>query len=145
MNMAKDLSKEPPRSPRIRLHGYAIAARMIDKGRAHFRGNVGDYHFDCPVDRELFNFKGVTAEQITPLLQADVSDEAIIDWIDKHGTPRAAGEVTAWSDTAEAMLPYNSAEHADWFAGVCSKLGLNPATTTLFDYLEADDRATFGK
>ena len=34
MNTAKDLSKEPPRSPRIRVGGFAILARMADKGRA---------------------------------------------------------------------------------------------------------------
>lgn len=30
---AKDLTREPPRSPRLRLGGYALMARMIDKGR----------------------------------------------------------------------------------------------------------------
>jgi len=145
MNTAKDLSKEPPRSPRTRLGGYAIMARMIDKGRAHFRGTAGDYHFDCPVDKELFKFKGISGDEIAPLLKADVSDNAIADWIDRHGIAKAASEVRAWSDAAEAVLPYNDPEHAEWFQGVCDGLKLNPATTTLFDYLEADDRATFAK
>ena len=43
---AKNLSRQPPRSPRQRLGGYAIMPRMIDKGRATIAGTAGEYHFD---------------------------------------------------------------------------------------------------
>ena len=33
-----DLTKFPPRSPRVRLGGYAILPRMLDKGRAELTG-----------------------------------------------------------------------------------------------------------
>lgn len=51
---AKDLSKEPPASPRVRTGGYAVLARMADKGRAEIAGTAGDYHFACPLDNCLF-------------------------------------------------------------------------------------------
>ena len=54
----KDLTKEPPRSPRIRVGGYAILGRTLDKCRALIAGNIGEYHFDCPLDNMLFGFKG---------------------------------------------------------------------------------------
>jgi Domain of unknown function (DUF5069) len=41
-NNAKNLTQEPPRSPRIRLGGYLLAARMIDKGRAQLNGTLGE-------------------------------------------------------------------------------------------------------
>jgi hypothetical protein len=53
----KNLKKEPPRSPRIRVGGYAILGRTIDKCRALVAGNIGEYHFDCPLDNMLFGFK----------------------------------------------------------------------------------------
>src|SRR5882724_8082279 len=46
----KHLTKEAPRSPRIRVGGYAILGRTIDKCRALVAGNIGEYHFDCPLD-----------------------------------------------------------------------------------------------
>src|SRR6267378_2445381 len=49
----KDLTKEAPRSPRIRVGGYAIPGRTIDKCRALVAGNIGEYHFDCPLDNML--------------------------------------------------------------------------------------------
>ncbi len=56
---AKDLTKEPPRSPRERIGGYAMLCRTIDKCRAHLAGQVGDYHFDCPLDKTLFGFESL--------------------------------------------------------------------------------------
>jgi hypothetical protein len=145
MNTARDLTKEAPRSPRIRIGGYAILARMADKGRAFLNGTAGEYHFDCPVDNMLFGFKGVTGAQVRPLLASGASDEQIAAWLDKHGAPKTPAEVKAWSDSVEASRPYDDPESREWFAGECARLGLKPETTTLFDYLEADDRDSFRK
>jgi len=145
MSLAKDLSKEPPRSPRIRVGGYAILARMADKGRAFLNGTVGDYSFNCPVDNLLFNFKGVTGDEVRPVLKSGASDEAIAQWLDTHGTPKTADEVNEWADQMENTRPYEDADSKDWFIGAATKLGLRPETATLFDFLEADDRDTFAK
>jgi Domain of unknown function (DUF5069) len=59
MTTAKDLTKEAPRSPRIRIGEYALMARMIDKGRASLNGTAGEYHFACPLDQRLFSYKGL--------------------------------------------------------------------------------------
>ncbi len=40
-----DLTQRPPRSPRVRLGGYVILPRMLDKGRAALAGKLGEYHF----------------------------------------------------------------------------------------------------
>jgi hypothetical protein len=142
LKSARDLSKEAPRSPRVRVGGYAILARMADKGRASINGTAGEYHFDCPVDNLLFGFKGVTGAEVRPLLASGASDEQIAAWLDTHGTPKTRAEVKAWSDATEATRPYDNPDQRDWFVGECSRLGLKP-TTTLFDYLEADDRTSF--
>ena len=140
---AKDLSKQPARSPRLRVGGYAILARMADKGRAFLNGTAGEYHFNCPVDNLLFGFKGVAGDEVKSVLASGASDEQVAVWLDAHGLPKTAAEVKAWSDATEAERPYENPEHREWFAGECAKLGLQPETTTLFDFLEADDRASF--
>lgn len=38
MTKAKDLTQEPARSPRSRIGGYALLARMADKGRGTING-----------------------------------------------------------------------------------------------------------
>jgi hypothetical protein len=142
-NAPKDLTKQPPRSPRNRLGGYALMARMIDKGRADLQGNVGEYHYACPLDQMLFDFKGVEADEVKKLLGSGATDEQIVSWFSSHGTTKTTEEIKTWSDGVEDYRPYDDPEKMDWFAGECAKIGLKPETSTLADYLEADDVASF--
>ena len=139
----KDLTKEPPRSPRDRLGGYALMARMIDKGRADLHGKVGEYHYACPLDQMFFDFKGVQSDEVKQLLGSGATDEQIVDWFSSHGTPKTAEEIRSWSDGVEGYRPYDDAEKKEWFGGECAKVGLKPESSTLADFLDADDRASF--
>jgi hypothetical protein len=142
---AKNLSQEAPRSPRVRLGDYVVLARAIDKGHADLQGTVGEFHYDCPLDKMLFEFKGVTGDELKKVLATGATDEEIVAWLNSHGTPKSASEIKAWSDEMEARLPYQNPERREWWVGICTPLGLKPETTRLFDYLEADDLATFKK
>ena len=55
-----DLTKQPPRSPRVRLGGYVILPRMLDKGRATLAGKHGEYHYACPLDQGFWNSWALT-------------------------------------------------------------------------------------
>jgi hypothetical protein len=127
----------------VRLGGYVLMARMIDKGRATLNGTNGDYHFDCPVDNMLFKFKGVKGDEVRSVLASGANDADILAWFNSHGTAKAAGQIQEWAAQTEAARPYDDPEKRDWFVGECQKLGLDPKRSTLFDYLEADDRQSF--
>ena len=142
-NTAKDLSKEAPSSPRVRVGGYVILSRMTDKGRALLNGTLSDYHFDCPLDNYLFGFKGVKGDEVKEQLQSGASDEEIAAWLDAHGTPKSPAEVKVWSDAAEGFNPVQNPDMKEWFEGECAKVGLDPSTSTLFDFLETDDRLSY--
>src|SRR5262249_51212158 len=75
MKTTRNLTQHPPPSPRLRVGGYAILARMADKGRATLNGTAGEYHFDCPVDNMLFSFKGVKGAEVKALLGSGASDK----------------------------------------------------------------------
>ena len=143
MTTPKDLTKEAPTSPRVRIGGYAILARALDKGRSEIAGTAGGYHFDCPLDNYLFGFKGVKGGDIRKLLESGASNEEVADWLDENGEPKSEDEKKTWSDSVEAARPYDSPDKKDWFIGVCAEAGCDPATSTLFDYLETDDKTSF--
>ena len=140
---AKDLTKEAPRSPRIRIGGYIILARTTDKCRALLEGNIGDYHFDCPLDNQLFGFKGLTGDDLKKEVEKGANDEALAQWLNEHGTPKTVGEIKAWGDGVEAYSLVDDPEKKDYFIAECTKLGLDPYKATLFGWLEADDKASF--
>lgn len=140
---AKDLTKEAPRSPRVRVGNYVILGRTIDKCRALLWSNIGEYHFDCPLDNMLFEFKAIKGDDFKAEIERGATDDEMAKWVDENGTPKTAEEVKAWSSEYEAMNPTNNPEKREWFAEQLKPLGLDPATTTLFDWLEADDKASY--
>ncbi len=138
----KDLTKESPRSPRIRVGGYAILGRTIDKCRALVAGNIGEYHFDCPLDNTLFGFKGVKGADFKAQIENGASDQQMAEWLDASGEKKTPEEIKRWGEQAEAASLYNEPEKREYFVESCKKLGLDPAKTTTFDWLEADDKAS---
>jgi hypothetical protein len=140
----KDLTKEAPRSPRIRVGGYAILGRTLDKCRAEVGGNIGEYDFDCPLDNVLFGFKGVKGDDFKEKIQRGASDQEIVEWLNQTGEKKAPEEIKRWADEVEASSLYNhpEKEKRDYFSEEVKKLGLDPAKTTTFEWLEVDDKVS---
>ena len=141
--VTRDLNKHAPHSPRERINGFVIATRAVDKCRASLAGKLGEYHYDCPLDNVLFSFKGITAKQFTRAVTTVSDYEKIGDWLQINGTPKTAAEIKAWSDGVEASSMNKDPEKRAYFVESCEKLGINPETSSTFDWLEADDRASF--
>jgi hypothetical protein len=142
----KDLTKEAPRSAYERIGGFAIIARTIDKCRAKLWGNIGEFHFDCPLDKTLFAFKGITGDDFKAYVEEGHSDEEIAQWVNDNGTPKTGDEISAWSDAFKTDYSYSTdPQKKDWFTGECERLGLDVSTTTLFDYLDVDDKVSYAK
>jgi hypothetical protein len=106
---------------------------------------LGDYHYDCPLDNVLFTFKGITSAQFKTAVQGSKTYEDVGAWLLANGTSKTSAEIKTWSDEVEAGSPMKNPERRDSFISNCSKLGLIPETSSTFDWLEEDDRASFGK
>jgi len=141
--IARDLTRQAPHSPRDRLAGFAIANRAIDKCRATVAGTQGEYHFDCPLDNALFTFKGINGDKFKAVVQNSENYEEVGAWLLANGTAKTPAEIKTWSDAVEAGSMNQDPEKRAHFAENCQKLGLNPEKSSTFDWLEADDRASF--
>ena len=139
----RDLTKQAPHSPRERIAGFAIASRAVDKCRASLAGTLGEYQFDCPMDNLLFSFKGITGEQFKAAVQVSKNYEDVGAWLQANGTPKTPAEIKTWSDEMEASSLMKNPEKRSFFIESCSHVGLNPQMNSTFDWIEADDRATF--
>jgi hypothetical protein len=95
---ALDLTKEYPRSPRETLAGYVIAARVLDKCRAAIAGTLGEYHFDCPLDRYFFSFAGIKAESFRSFVATGTDDDRVADWILERALPHPRIEIIRWNN-----------------------------------------------
>ncbi len=141
----KDLTKEAPRSPKTKLGDYIILARTLDKCRALLWGNIGEYHFDCPLDNMLFGWKGIKGDDFKAAVEKGASDEEMVKWVTENGDKKSSEETKKWVEEMMAQNPTDNPEKREWFAEQVKPLGLDPKTTTLFDWLDADDKETYAK
>lgn len=144
-NHVTDLTQHPPRSARVRLGGYAILPRMLDKGRAEVAGKQGEYHYNCPMDQRLLTFLGLDADALRKELAAGKGDGEILEWIQKHAKHKhTEAEITAWSALAEQRVP-SDVESREYFHELHRKAApKREDIASWFDLLDVDDYVSFG-
>jgi hypothetical protein len=144
-NNAPDLTQRPPRSPRVRLGGYVILPRMLDKGRATVAGKAGEFKFNCPLDQRFTSFAGIDAAQLKKQLAKGKTDGEILDWIQHHAKHKhSAIEIAAWSAAQEQRGP-TDLDSRKFFNDYHAKLAPKRADIASgFDILDIDDFVTFG-
>jgi len=128
LNNKTDLTQHPPRSARVRLGGYAILPRMLDKGRATIAGKQGEYKYACPLDQRFLDFAGVDPEALKKELAAGKGD----------------GEIAVWSEMADKRAPADI-ESREFFNELQQKAApKREDIVTWFDLLDVDDYVSFG-
>ncbi len=98
--LAPDLrdGKEYPRSPRAKLGGYVLAARVVDKCRAVLAGTEGEYHSNCPLDRQWFDFTEVDYDAFREVVATGAGDQEMVAWITENARKRPPVEVVLWNN-----------------------------------------------
>jgi len=140
-----DLTQHPPRSPRVRLGGFVILPRMLDKGRATIASVNGEYRYNCPLDQRFLEFAGIDGEALKEQLAEGKGDGEILAWILENAKNKPSEvEIATWSSFVERRVPADieSRQHVNEMQ---SKLA--PAREDIagwFDLLDLDDYVTFG-
>jgi hypothetical protein len=139
-----DLTKFPPRSPRVRLGGYVILPRCLDKGRATVAGKNGEYHYACPLDQRFLEFVGIDPDQLKKELNQ--SDSEVLAWIEKNAKhKRSPVEIAAWSAVAEQRTP-TDVESREFFNSLHKQVApQREDIATWFELLDVDDYVSFGR
>lgn len=140
-----DLSVRAPRSPRVRLGGFVLLPRALDKARAEIAGKSGEFHFNCPMDRQLFDYFGVDAEALKAEVAKDKTDGELLEWVLKNAKQKATPpEIAAWSHYQESRAPDNT-DSREFFNEMHTKYAPHRKDIqTWFDMLDLDDFVSFG-
>jgi hypothetical protein len=142
---APNLTLHPPRSPRVRLGGYTILPRLLDKARAVIAGTAGEYKYNNPNDGHFFRFTGIQPEALLEQVKSGAGDWDLLLWVNENAPlKRTALEIDQWSGWTETVA-FNDVEMREWFTEQIKRL--NPARDDLrgtFDYLDLDDFVSFG-
>ena len=138
-----DLTRHPPRSPRVRLGGFAHLPRLLDKARATLAGKNGDYHYNCPLDQQFFAFTDINHEALLAAVKQGGSDTAMLAWV-RANTKRLPAEIAAWSAWLDQHGPGGSGGH-EWIAEtIKAAAGDRDDVRSFADLLDLDDYVSFG-
>ncbi len=96
-DLAPDLTKDYPRSPRALFAGYILAGRVLDKCRAELNGTEGEYEYNCKLDRVFLEFTGIDAEAFKKFVATGATDEEVAEWIHARANKHSPAETALWN------------------------------------------------
>lgn len=140
-----DLTQRPPRSPRVRLGGYALLPRMLDKCRAEIAGTAGEYHYACPLDQRILTFLGIDPAALKVEVAKGGGDGEILAWIKANQANKHSDhEIVAWTAWQETRTP-SDPDTREFFNGLHKGAAPNREDIeTWADMLDVDDFVSFG-
>jgi hypothetical protein len=140
-----DLTQHPPRSARVRLGDYVMLPRSLDKARAKASGKLGDYAFPNPMDKHLFEFAGLDADEFFDAVKTGKSDTEMLAWFTEQSTTkRDAWEIAAWSSWLENLTPGNARRHGLFAERITKAAPEREDIHAIMEWLDLDDYVSFG-
>jgi len=131
-----DLTNNFPRSAYDMNAGLVMLPRTTDKCKAHLAETLGEYHYDCPLDKRLFTFLGVDAETFSNKVKELETDEKIAEWINSEFS-KSQEEKNDFNNKARHAAPEDE-ESKKWLDEEKKRLGKD--YFTYFDNLDADEK-----
>jgi hypothetical protein len=134
-----DLTKDYPRSVRAKWQGIVQLGRAIDKGRATAHGNVGEYHYQCPMDQAVFDFLGIDGPQLLETIRRAESDPEIEAFTRPFVAAKTAEEIARWN--REWLEKRPEGESLDFFNQLRSQIAPDRADVVTWpDLLDLDEK-----
>ncbi len=99
-----DLTTSYPSSVHEKFHGLVQIKRTIDKGVALAHGNIGEYHYNCPMDQAVFGFLGIDHEALLNEIKTKSRAEADA-YAATFIAKKTPAEIEAWNHEYVAHKP----------------------------------------
>ncbi|HEY1429033.1 MAG TPA: DUF5069 domain-containing protein [Candidatus Tumulicola sp.] len=136
-----DLTKTAPRSAKDKLAGLVSLERTIDKAKAFNDGDLGDYHYDCPHDKPLFEFLGTNGPEFAQKVKELGSDQAVATWLQQKSlSHKSQADIDAFNDDRMHWHPDAGTDSAMFFDSERRRVAPDrPEIVTWFDLLDLDE------
>jgi len=132
-----ELTKQYPRSPYDINYGIVMLPRTTDKAKASNAGKLGEYHYNCPLDKHLLEFLKIDAKTFAAKVKEFETDEKIAAWLAK-AFPKSQKEKDNFNNMMRHNAPKDKSSLA-WMASEKKNLGRNDYFT-YFDNIDADEK-----
>jgi Domain of unknown function (DUF5069) len=136
-----DLTVEKPRSAKDKLIGLVSLKRVIDKAKASNEGHLGEYDYDCPHDKPLFEFLGTNGPEFARKVKELGTDEAIAAWVQSQFlSKKSAQEIERFNNDRMHWHPDPGSHSEEYFRGLRDQVAPGRSDiVTWFDVLDLDE------
>jgi Domain of unknown function (DUF5069) len=134
-----DLTKEYPRSVHEKWQGVVQLGRTIDKGRAVAHGNIGEYHYNCPMDRAVLGFLGIDHERLLEAIRNAKGDVEIEAFTRPFIERKSRDELERWNREWLSREPEGESRNA--FLNLRAQIAPDRTDVTTWpDLLDLDEK-----
>jgi hypothetical protein len=135
-----DLTTSYPASVHHKLHGIVQLQRTIDKGKALAKGNIGEYHYNCPMDVHLFTFLGIDHEALLDVIKTS-SDAEISEYVAPFVHAKSDEEIEAFNQDWLQHGPDPGSDAEKYFLSLRSEVAPDRTDVTSWaDLLDLDEK-----
>lgn len=134
-----DLTKEYPRSVHEKWQGVVQLGRTIDKGRAVAHGNIGEYHYNCPMDQAVLGFLGINHERLLDAIRNAKGDVEIEAFTRPFIEGKSRDELERWNREWLSHEPEGESRNA--FLNLRAQIAPDRTDVTTWpDLLDLDEK-----
>jgi hypothetical protein len=135
-----DLTKTYPASVREEMHGIVQLKRTLDKGKAVAAGTAGEYHYNCPMDKHLFEFLGIDHEALLEKIKTG-SDADVSAYVAPFVHAKSAAEISAFNADWLNYAPEAGSDGEKFFLKLRSEVAPDRTDVTSWaDLLDLDEK-----
>lgn len=135
-----DLTQTVPRSPKEQMLGLVSLKRTIDKAKAFNDDTLGEYDYDCPHDKPLFEFLGTDGAEFAENVAELGTDDKIAHWLLPKLAGKTPAQIADFNESRRQWHPEPGSHSEHYFNDLREKLA--PGRTdivTWFDLLDLDE------
>ena len=139
--LKRDLTTSYPRSVRNKVLGVVQLGRAIDKGTALANGLNGEYNYDCPMDKGVFDFLGVDGGAVLDVIKKAQSESEIEAYLKPYVDKKTPQQIEAFNAEFLTHGPAAGSDAEKYFLDLRSQVGPGRTDVTTWpDLLDLDEK-----
>ena len=136
-----DLTKTYPASVRETMHGIVQLKRTIDKGKAQAQGTTGEYNYDCPMDKHLFEFLDLDGDTLLDVIKSASSDAEISEFVAPYVHAKEDVEIETFNRDWLKHAPEKGSPGEGYFLKLRNEVAPDRTDVTAWaDLLDLDEK-----
>ena len=139
--LKRDLTTSYPRSVREKVLGVVQLGRAIDKGIATANGLNGEYNYDCPMDKGIFDFLGLDGSALLDVIKSAQSESEIEAYVKPFADKKSPQEISQFNETFLLHGPQPGSDAEKYFLNLRGEVAPDRTDVSTWpDLLDLDEK-----